>query len=856
MSEYYWGYAAAANAHLINPFGDKKRTTKPPRLQPPRDVGEQADEEEANSTSPPPPPQRSAARSNSTSRAFGRPRFRAHTRTTSTDSGSSSSRGAGYRSSHDTPPSAPAASSAAAREDSSDRERREHEDRKEDKEHKEHKEHRSRWHHRWASASATKGAATPAASPSLPQPQTPRSSPAPWSVPDDFSPASAPASPAAPGSASSRPRLLQKPSPIASATTPEHTLPRHQVPSSPSSPLGRLPHKQLPATLQGGTALQAESATAYSKSERSFSAVTSPSKASLSQRITQHLADRRQNQQATGSRVPQASLLQTQSQQRQHHAPVLRESPAIQKITVPFARVESNSSGSGATVSSARTTMSATDPPPAADGPPYKTGPHSSARPGDPKSRRHFVVRNGRTYLADPTLDYPLPVDLPELHRCSMKTLMLFQLFGGPIVSPLFQDRPPARILDLACGSGFWSMMCHRYWSRKGHPNIHFTGVDIAPIPGASGWGVDDPAPSGSSASSMSDGTGPAASLRPPDKDMKWRFVQHDIRRFPWPFKAGEFDFVMMQSTSTVAPFHMSQSFTTEILRVLRPGGTIEIWESDFIIRMLRPHVPAVSAAVPGGWSSAAAAAAATTASNAGPDSDGNEDDEDDDDDNDDASNNGSSDSKHEPSERRKEASRNGAYVVTANTPMSSPLNNFLVEYNAWVTKGLAACQLTPVPCTTINYNLLQEDQLTSVGSRRLAVPLSEVKWEREGVGGVVTKGDGKSYVSTVAKAGKGGEEGGGGEGSSSISGSVGAGSGSNSKGRGLSPNQAALRRTALETVVQLIQSLEPLLREASGKSQDEWDAWQGKMQNNLLLENGTSWGECLEVGAWYARKK
>ena len=535
---------------------------------------------------------------------------------------------------------------------------------------------------------------------------------------------------------------------------------------------------------------------------------------------------------------------------------MLRESPAFQKITVPFARVESNSSGSGATVSSARTMMSASDLPPAADGPPYGTGHYSSARPSNPRSRRHFVVRNGRTYLADPTLDYPLPVDLPELHRCSMKTLMLFQLFGGPIVSPLFQDRPPARILDLGCGSGFWSMMCHRYWSKKGHPNIHFTGVDIAPIAGASGWGPDDPAPSASSASSMSDGAVPAASLRPPDKDMKWRFVQHDIRRFPWPFNAAEFDFVMMQSTSTIAPFHMSQSFTTEILRVLRPGGTLELWESDFIIRMLRPHVPAVSAAVPGGWSPAAAAAAATTAGNAGTDSD--EDDDDNDDDDDDYSSNDSSDPKHEPSERRKEASRNGAYVITSNTPMSSPLNNFLVEYNAWVTKGLAACQLSPVPCTNINHMLLQEDQLTGVGSRRLAVPLSEVKWEREGVGGVVTKGDGKSYVSTATKAGKAGEEGGGGGGEgSSISGSAGAGSSSSSgKGKGLSANQAALRRTALETVVQLIQSLEPLLREASGKSQDEWDAWQGKMQNNLLLENGTSWGECLEVGAWYARKK
>jgi len=46
------------------------------------------------------------------------------------------------------------------------------------------------------------------------------------------------------------------------------------------------------------------------------------------------------------------------------------------------------------------------------------------------------------------------------------------------------------------------------------------------------------------------------------------------------------------------------------------------------------------------------------------------------------------------------------------------------------------------------------------------------------------------------------------------------------------------------------------VLREVSGKSQDEWDGWLGKMMNDLVKDNGTSWGECLEVGAWWARKK
>ena len=56
--------------------------------------------------------------------------------------------------------------------------------------------------------------------------------------------------------------------------------------------------------------------------------------------------------------------------------------------------------------------------------------------------------------------------------------------------------------------------------------------------------------------------------------------------------------------------------------------------------------------------------------------------------------------------------------------------------------------------------------------------------------------------------------------------------------------------------MVGLIHSFEPIIREISGKSQDEWDGWAGKMMNDLRREGGTSWGECLEVGAWSARKR
>jgi ubiquinone/menaquinone biosynthesis C-methylase UbiE len=389
-----------------------------------------------------------------------------------------------------------------------------------------------------------------------------------------------------------------------------------------------------------------------------------------------------------------------------------------------------------------------------------------------------LIVRNGRTYIHEENLSYPLPVDLTELHRQSLRTLLLFQLFGGPIISNAFSTKPPQRILEVGCGSGFWSMMCHRYFAQHGYSSISFTGMDIVPLCG----------------------TGPDPNSKP-DKDMNWRYMQHDMRRTPWPFQDSEFDLVMVKDMSSSSPAQFIQDFMDEYLRVLRPGGVLEIWETDLAIRMLRPHVPVASS---------------SSSSGPAPSEDSNSESDDEDD-----------------------ASRLGAYVVTANTPLSAPLNPFLVEYNGWLSKALDKRYISAVPCTLIGPMLLQEDGLLEVRSKRLAIPLSEVRWEREGVGGVVTK-DGKSYIDSMAMKGKG----------------KAADPKAGKTGKSLTAAQAAIRRTALETSVALIQALEPMLRDTSGKSQDEWDGWTGKMMNDLLKEGGTSWGECLEIGAWSARKR
>ncbi|PHH80212.1 hypothetical protein CDD80_2413 [Ophiocordyceps camponoti-rufipedis] len=377
--------------------------------------------------------------------------------------------------------------------------------------------------------------------------------------------------------------------------------------------------------------------------------------------------------------------------------------------------------------------------------------PPSSASKDSTPASRPFIFRNGRPYLDDPKLPYPLPWDLAELHRQSLRTLLLCQLFGAPVCSPELTEKPPQRVLEVGCGSGLWSIMCHRYYKSRGHGDISFTGMDVVPL-----W-------PGNTA-----GDGPS-----PEKDMKWTFVKHDISRLPWPL-GDKFDLIMVKDMSlAVAESQLQYRILGKYLRFLKPGGTIEIWDSDHVIRMLRQHVPEST-----------------------PDSD---------------------------LDQQEAVSSLGAYVLSAKTPLSASANPFLSSYNGWIERALEARHLSPVPCTLIGPAMLQEsDVLDDIRSRRLAIPFGEIRWERDPGGGGPIDDTGAEEAMQ----------------------------------RTLSADQSAMRSAALLTVVQQVQALEPILREASGKSQDEWDMWMGKMMGNLMSDGGASLGECLEVGVWWARKK
>ncbi|EFE43593.1 hypothetical protein TRV_01637 [Trichophyton verrucosum HKI 0517] len=341
--------------------------------------------------------------------------------------------------------------------------------------------------------------------------------------------------------------------------------------------------------------------------------------------------------------------------------------------------------------------------------------------------------QNGRTYLRDPESTYPLPCDVPEIHRQSLHSLIVMTVWGGPFCSPTTADNPPKKVLELGCGSGLWTSACHEYFANRGQTDISFTGLDIISL---------------------------APDLQH-KQGVDWQFKKHDLRKNTLPFADESFDFVFIKDVSLCGPMSdlKADGTLSEPLRVLKSGGVLEIWDSDMVYRTLLPNPPVA----PGKLSE----------------------------------------------EYQEQAEITGTYTISSATPFTNAQNKYLNDYNTWIQKAFEARKLNTMPCATIGLAFSSEaESFQSSGSRRVAIPLGEVKWEQK------------------------------------------------QNGKPLTADQMALRQTTLLTVVQLIESMEPLLMEASGKGQAEWDRWWTGMTTDLMQKGGVASGECLEIGAWWGRKK
>ncbi|RHZ67062.1 hypothetical protein Glove_303g141 [Diversispora epigaea] len=159
-----------------------------------------------------------------------------------------------------------------------------------------------------------------------------------------------------------------------------------------------------------------------------------------------------------------------------------------------------------------------------------------------------FKYMGGRKFLIFEDARYLLPFDDDEHARLQLQHFLYRHMWNGNFSSPVHEllQNSNATVLDIGCSTGAWTLdMATDY------PFSKFIGVDIFPI-----YPLE---------------------IRPKNVEFEMANILNGL-----PFDDGTFDFIFMRS--------MNLSFTSqewenvvmkELMRVVKPGGWIEIMERD-----------------------------------------------------------------------------------------------------------------------------------------------------------------------------------------------------------------------------------------------------------------------------------
>ncbi|KAF4622885.1 hypothetical protein D9613_002243 [Agrocybe pediades] len=171
--------------------------------------------------------------------------------------------------------------------------------------------------------------------------------------------------------------------------------------------------------------------------------------------------------------------------------------------------------------------------------------------------RRDFHYKHGQKHHSydSEKAPYPLSYDKNVLELQGLDN-RLAQYLANSISFAKF-DKPPARVLDLGCGTGAWIIDAAKFW-----PHCEFVGFDL----------VDVQIPLAYLDSSIS-------------TRIEWKHGNFLTTKLP--FEDDEFDHVHIQSIATGVPESKWGVLFDEVSRVLRPGGSVEVIEDDIIFPSL-----------------------------------------------------------------------------------------------------------------------------------------------------------------------------------------------------------------------------------------------------------------------------
>ncbi len=159
----------------------------------------------------------------------------------------------------------------------------------------------------------------------------------------------------------------------------------------------------------------------------------------------------------------------------------------------------------------------------------------------------HYVEVGGRRHLAD--APYVLPRDDQEINRLDFQHYMLRYALHGNFAAPV---TAPASILDVGSGTGRWAMEMAAYF-----PDTNVVATDIV------------------TPSQEANGSGFVQEKRPEN----YTFVPGNILN-GLSFADGSFDFVHMRLLIFAIPEAVWPKVVSELIRVTRPGGWIELVET------------------------------------------------------------------------------------------------------------------------------------------------------------------------------------------------------------------------------------------------------------------------------------